>query len=182
MFDALSRFDPLPRTEPRTRNDIVALVLRLGLGAIFIMHGLDKIDFVHGRWGTGWAERMWEARPGQLMPEALSITWVQLLVAWGELLGGVSLVLGLFTRVAVLGMVVIQVGAICLVTAAQGFFFDQAGGWEYNFVLLAALLATFVTGGGSWSLDALILRAFRGMAGRTAAGTGNRQEGPLQPV
>jgi putative oxidoreductase len=160
-------------------------VLRLGLGAIFLLHGWDKLDLVHGNYGADWAERMWATQPVRAvpatMPAPVSHHWVQLAVAWGEFLGGAALIVGLFTRLAAVGMIVIQIGAICLVTAALGFF-ARAGGWEYNFVLLAACLATFVAGSGAFSLDHFLVKEIK-RERQKAAGTASRPESDaLQPV
>ncbi len=161
MLGAACRFDPLPRSAATTRNNVVALVLRLGLGAIFLFHGWNKLDLVHGGWGADWTVSYWDVRIHQPMPEAMGYLWLQLAVAWGEFLGGTFLLLGLFTRVAAVGMIVIQAGAIAMVTHALGFFVRGGGGWEYNFLLIATCLAQFVVGGGAWSLDYLIRNSGR---------------------
>jgi putative oxidoreductase len=177
MLGAACRFDPLPRSSATTRNNLVALVLRLGLGAIFLFHGWNKLDLDHGRWGADWTAAYWGSHLGQPMPEALGYLWLQLAVAWGEFLGGIFLLLGLFTRVAAVGMIVIQAGAIAMVTHALGFF-AQGGGWEYNFLLIAACLAQFVVGGGAWSLDYLVLKALS----KEVHGKEVPDPGTLQPV
>jgi putative oxidoreductase len=177
MLGAVCRFDPLPRSAATTRNNVVALVLRLGLGAIFLFHGWNKLDLVHGGWGADWTVSYWDVHIGHPMPEAMGYLWLQLAVAWGEFLGGIFLLLGLFTRVAAVGMIVIQAGAIALVTHALGFW-ARGGGWEYNFLLIAACLAQFVVGGGAWSLDYLILRGERKEAPRHEA----PEPEALQPV
>src|SRR5690606_14971744 len=96
------------------------LVLRLGLALIFIYHGLEKILGSQHHWGTSWATRMWIDNPatGQVGTEVPGMLFpaVQLLVAWAELLGGVALLAGLFSRIAAIAMIVIQLGAIWLVT------------------------------------------------------------------
>jgi putative oxidoreductase len=125
------------------------------MGAVFLWHGWDKIDYVHGNWGTDWAREMWANHPGAgAVPAPLTFPWVQFVVAWGEFLGGAALVLGLFTRLAAVGMILIQGGAIYMVTAAHGFTGKEVG-WEYNFVLLAGCLAMFITGGGICAMDHL---------------------------
>jgi putative oxidoreductase len=83
---------------------------------------------------------------------------VQLLVAWGELVGGVALLLGLLTRFAALGLIVIQVGAIALVTGALGFSAGGAAGWEYNLALIGMCLTLVFLGSGPWALNRLFWR------------------------
>jgi uncharacterized membrane protein YphA (DoxX/SURF4 family) len=83
---------------------------------------------------------------------------VQMLVAWGELVGGVALLLGLLTRFAALGLIVIQVGAIALVTGALGFSAAGAAGWEYNLALIGMCLTLVFLGSGEWALNRLFWR------------------------
>ena len=92
------------------------------------------------------------------LPSSLNWHAAQYAVAWGELLGGVALLLGLLTRLAALGLIVIQVGAIATVTAGRGFSFAGGGGYEYNLALLAMCLALVVMGGGTWAADRFFRR------------------------
>jgi uncharacterized membrane protein YphA (DoxX/SURF4 family) len=91
-------------------------------------------------------------------PAALTFFGVQILVAWGELLGGVAMLLGFLTRWAGLGLVIIQIGAIATVTYAKGFSAGGGGGYEYNVALVGMCLALMLTGGGILSVDRLLFR------------------------
>jgi uncharacterized membrane protein YphA (DoxX/SURF4 family) len=95
----------------------------------------------------------------------------QVLVAWGEFLGGIAMLLGLLTRVAAVGLIVIQVGAIVLVTGAQGFSAVAGGGYEYNVALIGMCLVLLLTGGGTASLDRLMRRPRRAAAPPQRAAT-----------
>ena len=96
----------------------------------------------------------------QSPPEALTAWhWTQYAVAWGELLGGVALLVGILTRVAALGLIVIQVGAIWTVTGLHGFSVAQGGGYEYNLALIAMCLALVVMGGGTCAVDRFFRRS-----------------------
>ena len=98
-------------------------------------------------------------RDAQAPPEALTAWhWTQYAVAWGELLGGVSLLVGLLTRLAALGLIVIQVGAIWTVTGLHGFSVTRGGGYEYNLALIAMCLALVIMGGGTWAVDRFFRR------------------------
>ena len=99
------------------------------------------------------------------LPTTLNWSAAQYAVAWGELLGGVALLLGMLTRVAALGLIVIQVGAIATVTAGKGFSFTEGGGYEYNIALVAMCLTLVVLGGGTWAVD----RFFRRSTSKPAA-------------
>src|SRR5262245_7092400 len=90
------------------RNTLAPLVLRLGLAVIFIVNGVNKVSPDAG-WGTDWPSPV--EIPGA----------VKFLVAWGELLGGAALAVGLLSRVAALGLIVIMAGAIATVTGQHGF-------------------------------------------------------------
>jgi uncharacterized membrane protein YphA (DoxX/SURF4 family) len=90
------------------------------------------------------------------LPGALTYTVIQFAVAWGELLAGLALLLGLLTRLAALGVIAIQVGAVVTVTWAQGFSVAYGGGWGYNLALLGMCLALLCLGGGALSLSALL--------------------------
>jgi uncharacterized membrane protein YphA (DoxX/SURF4 family) len=89
-------------------------------------------------------------------PVALTIFGAQFLVAWGELLGGVAMLLGFLTRWAGLGLVIIQIGAIATVTWAKGFSAGGGAGYEYNVALIGMCLGLMLTGGGTVSLDQLL--------------------------
>jgi uncharacterized membrane protein YphA (DoxX/SURF4 family) len=102
---------------------------------------------------SGWTAAHYQQPQDNLHLQA----WVQLLVAWGELIGGLAMLLGLATRVTALGLIVIQVGAIYLVTWARGFSAAVGEvGWEYNMALVAMCLALVFLGGGTLAVDGLI--------------------------
>jgi putative oxidoreductase len=119
---------------------LVPLLLRLGLAAIFIYHGLDLVE--NHAWGTAW-------NPKLPVP-------AQVAVAWGELLGGIAMLFGFLTRLAAVGLAVIMIGAIATVHWPHGFNI-QEGGWEYNFAILVICAGVFLLGGGVLAVD----RVFR---------------------
>jgi len=118
-------------------------------------------------------------RPSEeLPPEAIGYHWAQLAVAWGELLGGFALLFGLLTRVAAVGLLVIQVGAILTVTAARGFSFVAGGGYEYNVALIAMCLALVFAGGGPLAVDNVIFT--RGRDAQQASALGQPAGAPVR--
>jgi putative oxidoreductase len=117
---------------------LVPLILRLGLAAVFIFHGLEKVHPDKG-FGSNW-------NPDIPVPEAAKVP-AQLATAWGELLGGVALAVGFLPRLAALGLIVIMAGAIATVTGKNGFGVLNHG-WEYNMVLIVMAAAVFILGGG----------------------------------
>ncbi len=113
--------------------------LRVGLGVVFAFHGYGKVFGAEAGMGASWGP-----------PEMPAI--VQILVAWGELIGGVAILLGFLTCLASAGIIVIMVGAIVTVHGANGFSMMNQG-YEYNFVLICMSLALIATGSGPLSID-----------------------------
>ena len=78
----------------------------------------------------------------------------QVLVGWGELLGGIAMLIGFLTRLAAVGLAVIMVGAIAFVHGKNGFSGSpEAPGYEYNVVLLGDCIVLLLTGGGTLAAD-----------------------------
>src|SRR4030081_1138635 len=118
-------------------------VLRVAVATIFIRHGAQKL-FVFGFAGvTGAFTHMGVPLPGFTGP------FIGLL----EFFGGIALLLGLLTRPIALLFVFDMLFAILLVKLKGGF-----SGYELEFLLCASSLALFLTGGGSFSVDALLGR------------------------
>ena len=70
-----------------------------------------------------------------------------------EVIGGVALILGVWTRVAALVLTPILLGAIATVHGANGWLFTNAGGgWEYPAFWAAGLIALAGIGDGAWAL------------------------------
>jgi uncharacterized membrane protein YphA (DoxX/SURF4 family) len=90
------------------------------------------------------------------LPETLGQVAVQMAVAWGEVAGGLALLLGLLTRIAAAGMLVIQAGAVYMVTFAMGYSTSAVGGYEYNVALGVMCLCLILSGGGACSMDRLL--------------------------
>ncbi|MGH7383999.1 MAG: DoxX family protein [Candidatus Rokuibacteriota bacterium] len=117
------------------------MLLRLILGIVYIMHAYLALVKL-GPAGM----IAYQAKAGILFPEIA--TWY-LIVAHG--IGGIFLVLGIFTRWAALANVPVMLGAIVFVHGNRGFWVTE-GGYEYVLVLLVASVAVALTGGGALSL------------------------------
>lgn len=153
------------------KNTLAPLILRLGLAAIFIFHGMEKIRGEGNELGAAWMGKGEHAQP----------KIVQMLVAWGELVGGIALAVGFLTRLAAVGIAVIMAGAIANVHGKNGFamisrngfvtglvdpdkpdvsvgpLFDPGTmGYEYNFAILVMCAAVIVLGGGALSADRIM--------------------------
>jgi putative oxidoreductase len=141
------------------QSDFAALILRLSLAGIFIMHSYVKITLFD--WGTSWYD-VWNPHGTDEMTPAL-----QAVVAWSELACGIALGIGLLTRLAALGMIAIMIGAISAVTYRLDFtsinFSNVSGGviehhvgYEYNCAIIAIALSLVILGAGAVSLDRLL--------------------------
>ncbi|MBS3182312.1 MULTISPECIES: DoxX family protein [Leucobacter] len=123
------------------------LIIRLALGAVFLMHGAQKLfEFTI----PGTVESF--GAMGAPLPEITAP-----LVAVLEFAGGILLILGLLTRLVALLLAIDMVVALVLVHAAAGFWVAE-GGYEFVAVLGAAALGIALTGAGSLSLDRPLLR------------------------
>ncbi len=132
----------------RRGRDYGITVLRVALGAVFLMHGYLAY-FVFTPAGV----TAFNAKMGIPLPAITA--WFVIL---GHFLGGASLVLGFLTRLGALVHVVIMGGAILFVHLGQGFFLHgleggNYGGYEYALVLLLTSIVLLITGGGPLALD-----------------------------
>ena len=120
-------------------HDITYWGIRASIGAIFIVHSLKKFD-------PSWQE--WLISIG-IPPE------MQLPIALAEFIGGIFLIAGVLTRITGVVFSVILLGAIFHIRWENGFFVSK-GGWEWDLVMLAAMLAVIVTGPGRASIAHLV--------------------------
>lgn len=130
------------------------LMIRLGLGSVFIAHGSQKVLGLFG--GSGLQATV------QGFMEMGNPEWVGYAVALGELLGGLGVFFGCLTRLAGLGLAAIMGGAIYFVHLPHGFFLnhfmepDKGHGIEFALALCAMGLSLLFTGGGILSIDRLL--------------------------
>lgn len=122
-------------------------VLRVVVGAVFLVHGLQKL-LVFGFSGTSrFLDAMSVPAPG--MAAALLITT--------ELLGGLFLILGVFTKPATMALAIDNFMALALVHIPNGFFAGSNGA-EFVLTLFAVNLALYHAGPGAFALRNLILK------------------------
>ena len=127
-------------------NGWESLPLRLSLGIIFIAHGSQKAFGFFGGKGVGAFAGML-AQLGFRPP----VFWAYL-DTYVELLCGLLLLLGLFTRTASALLFVSMVVAVATVHFSKGFF-SANGGFEYNFLIMAALVSLMLLGTGKLGLS-----------------------------
>ena len=129
--------------------DIAMLVLRVGIGTIFVAHGLQKL---FGWWGGPG----WEGFKGFIGYLGLRpvLFWASIsLVA--ELGGGLALIAGLLVPLAAAGLVAQTIVLFKKVHWPNGFW-SPNGGIEFPLAFLVGTFAVQVLGPGEWSLDALL--------------------------
>lgn len=118
-----------------------ALLLRVSLGILFLAHASLKL-FVFTPAGTA----KFFGSVG--LPPAFAYV-----VMTAEVLGGIALILGLWTRIVAIAVVPILLGAIFTVHGAAGFFFTNTnGGWEYPAFWAIALIVQALLGDGAYAL------------------------------
>ncbi len=140
-------------------------VLRGALAVVFLYHGLPKVSADNG-YGTNWMKPQAPPanadKPQQQQNDGMPGS-VQVLVAWGEVIGGIAFVLGLLTRSAAVGIIILMAGAIATVHGKHGFGMQHQG-FEYNFVLICIAVALLCIGPGVISLDNVIRQSSKGPA------------------
>ena len=118
------------------------LALRLVLGAIFIIHGYPKLKNFKGTadWlaGIGF-------KPGAFWAFALGSA---------EFFGGIAILIGLFSRIGA-GLLIVS---MLVATYFNIFKWKKkfSGGYEFDLMILAGLIAIFLLGAGSLSIDQAI--------------------------
>lgn len=122
---------------------VAPLVLRVSVGAIFLMHGWQKLSVM----GMGGVEGMLNAL-GFPMAGVLS----PILIA-AEIIGGAFLILGLYTQWSAKILTIVAAVALVAVHLKNGFFL-ATGGYEFILLILAATVSVLITGPGKYSLDA----------------------------
>jgi putative oxidoreductase len=132
-----------------TRPDIALLLLRLGAGFAFFMHGLQKFQMGLGNVVQGFTG-MGIPLPGLAAP----------FIAGLETIGGIALMLGLLTRVFGSLLFCDMLVATLLVHAKNGWL--GQGGMELTALLGCMALALGLAGAGRYSVDHVMANRNRG--------------------
>lgn len=118
------------------------LLVRLALAVVFILHGWEKVadmaKTVEAFGGMGFAP-----------------FWAYL-VAWVELLGGLAMLLGVWTKCVGYLLAIIMAVAIYVV---KGMGMGLSGGYEFNVVLLLIALGVAFAGPGELTIKKLLGKA-----------------------
>jgi len=117
-----------------------ALILRLGLGAMYVAHGLTKLLVFTLPGTVGFFESM--GYPG----------FLAYVVTFAEIGGGLLLITGLYSRWVALALLPVLLGALQVHFPSGFLFSSEGGGWEYPAFLVMASLAQAVLGDGAYAL------------------------------
>ncbi|MPY87827.1 MAG: DoxX family membrane protein [Luteitalea sp.] len=129
-----------------SRAAYAALLLRLGLGVVFVAHALLKL-LVFTLPGTA------EFFAAHGFP-----AWTAYPVFAAELVGGTFLIVGVLTRLVAAALVPIVAGAF-LVHWPNGWSFTaEGGGWEYVAFLTVSLIVQALLGDGAFALRDVVGR------------------------
>lgn len=119
-------------------QDTGMFLIRLGLGLVFVIHGWDKLDDMTRTVGFF---------SGLGLPAAVAY-----LVAAVELLGGLAIILGVWTKWAGWLLAIVMAAAIILVKGKMGFI----GGYELDLPLLLTALGIAFAGPGTVTVHKFI--------------------------
>ena len=127
-------------------EEYAAPLLRIALGGILIPHGMQKLLGAFGGMGLTGNAQLFDRlgyHPGMFWGTLVGLT---------ELIGGILLVLGLFTRGAALAVAIFMINGVYFTSKTGGFFWTNRGS-EFAILILAAAVFFLIRGGGAWSLD-----------------------------
>jgi putative oxidoreductase len=127
-----------------SRQSVALGLIRFFVGLVFVIHGAQKLFVFHYAGVVALFQHIGIPAPG--ISAGLAIT--------AELVGGLFLMTGLYTRLASTAVAFVMLVAILQVHLHAGFF-AQSGGFEYPLTLLVANLGFVLAGGGAFALDNL---------------------------
>lgn len=126
-------------------RDIAGTIVRVVVGIMFLMH-------VSGKFKIGAAAVAANVMAKNGLEPALGFAYAAIIL---ETVGGVCLIIGLFTRFFAAALAIEMAIALLFVHLPKGY---AAGGGGYEYVLLigVVLFAIAMRGGGSYSVDRMI--------------------------
>ncbi|HEX6475519.1 MAG TPA: DoxX family protein [Candidatus Limnocylindria bacterium] len=130
-------------------EDLGIAIIRIVVGLTFAAHGAQKAF----GWWDGPGYEGWSGAIHKMGWRPVAF-WAPISIA-AELLGGLSLALGLLMPLAIAALVAQSITIIRRAHWASGFW-NKNNGYEYPLVLLAAVLGLYFTGPGVLSFDAFL--------------------------
>ena len=122
------------------RTEYAALILRIGLGVMFLAHGLLKVMVFTLPGTAGFFEQV--GFPG----------WLAYIVTFAEIGGGLLLIAGVAVRAVSLALIPVLLGAVFVHFGSGWVFSNPNGGWEYPAFLVLASVVQVLLGPGKFAL------------------------------
>lgn len=132
----------------RTDNAPTTILIRFMVGAVFLSEGIQKFLFPDIR-GVGRFEKI-----GLPAPEFFGY-----FVGTNEITCGLLVLLGLFTRLAAIPLIIIMLVAIATTKAAvlqEEGFWEMLHGSRTDWSMLLGSIFLLIKGGGRWSADSAL--------------------------
>lgn len=117
-----------------------ATLLRISLGTMALAHGLLKILVFTPAGTVGFFASLG-------LPAFLAYATIGI-----EVVGGVALIAGVFTRYVSIAMIPILLGATYVHSSAGWMFSNEGGGWEFPAFWVVALVVQALLGNGAFAL------------------------------
>jgi putative oxidoreductase len=121
-------------------TDYAALILRVGLGVMFVAHGLLKLTVFTLPGTAAFFEQV--GFPG----------WAAYIVTFAEIGGGLLLLAGVAVRSVSIALVPVLLGATFVHFGSGWLFTNPNGGWEYPAFLTLAAVVQALLGPGAYAL------------------------------
>jgi putative oxidoreductase len=124
---------------------IAEAFVRIVVGIMFVMHVSGKLT----------------AGPGVVAANVMSKNGLEPAILWAyvviflELVGGICLIIGLFTRFFAAALAIEMLIALLVVHLPRGYM-ASGGGYEYVLLIGAACFFIAIRGGGPYSVDRMI--------------------------
>lgn len=126
--------------ETNAPADYAATLLRVSSGALFLAHGLLKVNVFTIAGTVGFFESL--GLPGVLA----------YLTIIAEIGGGLALIAGVGVRLVSLALIPVLLGATWVHSSNGWLFSAEGGGWEYPLFWAAAQIAIALLGAGAYAL------------------------------
>lgn len=120
--------------------DVASLIFRVSLGGMFFLHGIGK-PLVVG---------MEEVSRG-FVEQGFSV-WTSYASTGVEIVAGLLLVLGSFSRLAALALLPVSLGILVYHFPNGWVFHEAGGGWEYPQLVIVSLLVVLSVGSSRYAL------------------------------
>ena len=130
-----------------TTREIAFLIARILLGVILIAHGWDKFAITGLEGVTGFFDSLGIPAAGIAAIAAAVV----------ELLGGILIILGVFTRIVAALVAIDMLFAALFAHVSSGIFVTN-NGWELTGAIGAGALLLIAVGAGAWSIDGVLAK------------------------